>query len=54
MFLRNLLLSNLLVLLFLNLSKKSIIDCLAKKRDKVENANKKTNLKILEDANLFN
>ncbi len=53
MFLRNLLLCNLLVLLFLSLSKKLIIDCLAKKRDKIENANKKTNLKILEDTNLF-
>ncbi len=36
MFLRKLLLSNLLILLFFSLSKESIINCLAKKKKKYE------------------
>jgi len=53
MSLRNLLLFNSLILLFLSLSKELIIDCLNKNANKVEVVNKKTSLKILEDANLF-
>jgi hypothetical protein len=53
MFLRNLLSFNSLVLSFLNLSKELIIDCLIKNVDNVENANKKTRLKMFKNANLF-
>jgi len=53
MFLRNLSSSNSLVLSFLSLSKKLIIDCLDKNANKIEVANKKTSLEMLEDANLF-
>jgi len=53
MFLRNLLLSNLLILSFLNLSKELIIDCLNKNANKIEVVNEKTSLVILKDANLF-
>jgi len=52
-FLHNLLLSNLSILLFLSLSKKLTIDCLDKNANKIEIVNKKTNLEILKDANLF-
>ncbi len=52
-FLRNLLLFNLLILLFLSLLKELIINCLIKNANKIENTNKKTRLKIFEDANLF-
>jgi len=52
-FLRNLLLSNLLILLFLNLSKELVINYLIKNANKIENISKKTKLKILKDANLF-
>ncbi len=51
-FLRDILLFNLLILLFLNLSKKLIINCLNKNANKIENTNKKTNFKILKDASL--
>jgi len=53
MFLRNLLLLNLSILLFLNLSKKLVINYLSKNASKIEVVNKKTNLEILNDANLF-
>jgi len=53
MFLRNLFLSNLLILLFLSLSKESIINCLDKNASNIEVVNKKTSLKILKDENLF-
>jgi len=53
MFLRNLLSSNLSILLFLSLSKELIIDYLIKNANKIENANKKTRLKMFEDASLF-
>jgi len=53
MFLRNLLLSNSLILSFLNLSKELVIDCSNKNANKIEVVNKKTNLKIFKDANLF-
>ena len=52
-FLRNLLLFDLLILLFLNLSKKLIINCLVNNASKIEDANKKTRLKMLENASLF-
>jgi len=52
-FLRNLLLFNLSILLFLNLSKELIINCLTKNANKIEDANKKIKLEILKDANLF-
>ncbi len=53
MFLCDLLSSNLSILSFLNLSKELIIDYLVKNESKIENANKKTKLKILKDASLF-
>jgi hypothetical protein len=53
MFLRDLLSSNLLVLLFLNLSKELIIDCLAKNANKIKDANKKTKFEMFKDANIF-
>jgi hypothetical protein len=52
-FLRNLLLSNFLILLFLNLSKELVINYLIKNANKIENISKKTKFKILKDANLF-
>jgi hypothetical protein len=52
-FLRNLLSSNSLILSFLNLSKKLIINYLIKNASKIEDANKKTRLKMLKNANLF-
>ncbi len=52
-FLRNLLLFNLLILLFFSLSKELIVNCLAKNANKIKNANKKTRLKMLKDASLF-
>ncbi len=52
-FLRNLLSFNLSILSFLNLSKELIIDCSIKNASNVENANKKTKLKMFENANLF-
>jgi len=52
-FLRNLLLFNLSILLFLNLLKELAINYLTKKKNKIENANKKTSLKIFKDADLF-
>ncbi len=52
-FLRNLLLFNLSILLFLNLLKELIIDCLVKNASKIEDTSKKTRLKMLEDASLF-
>ncbi len=52
-FLRNLLLFDLLILLFLNLSKELIIDCLIKNESKIKDTNKKARLKILENASLF-
>ncbi len=52
-FLRYLLLSNLLILSFFSLSKKSIINYLVKKKDKIEDTSKKTNLKIFKDEDLF-
>ncbi len=63
MFLRNLLLFDLSILLFLSLSKELAIDCSNKNVDKIENTNKKTSLEedanretdfeILEDADLY-
>jgi len=52
-FLRNLLLFDLLILLFLSLSKELIISCSIKNTNKIKNSNKKTRLEILKDANLF-
>ncbi len=52
-FLRNLLLSNLLVLLSFSLSKKLVINYLAKNANKIENTNKKIELEIFKNANLF-
>jgi len=52
-FLRNLLSFNLSILSFLNLSKELIIDYSIKNASNVENANKKTKLKMFENANLF-
>ncbi len=52
-FLRNSLLSNLLVLLFLSLLKELVINYLSKKKKKIQNTNKKTSLKIFENADLF-
>jgi len=52
-FLRNLLLSNLSILLFLSLSKELVIDCSTKNANKIEKTNKKTRLKIVKKANLF-
>jgi hypothetical protein len=52
-FLRNLLLFNLSILLFLSLSKELAINCLVKNVNKIENTNKKTRLEIFENANLF-
>ncbi len=51
--LRNLLLSNSLILLFLSLSKELIINCLVNNANKIKDASKETRLEILEDANLF-
>ncbi len=52
--LRDLSLLNSLVLSsFLNLSKKLIINCLVNNASKIEDANKKTRLKMLENASLF-
>ncbi len=53
MSLRNLLLFNLSILSFLSLSKELIINCLIKNANKIEEANKKTRLKMLEDVDLF-
>jgi len=53
MFLRNLLLFNLLALLFFSLSKKLVIDCLDKNASKIKIVNKKTNFEIFKNANLF-
>ncbi len=53
MFLCDLSLFNSLILLFLNLSKELIIDCLIKNANKIKNVNKKTKLKILKNTNLF-
>jgi hypothetical protein len=52
-FLRDLLLFNLLVFLFLNLLKELIINYLSKNVSKIEDTNKETSLKVLGDANLF-
>ncbi len=52
-FLRNLSSSNLSILLFLSLLKELIINCLAKNASNVEDANKKTRLKMLKNASLF-
>ena len=52
-FLRNLLLSNLLILLFLNLSKKLVINCLAKNANKIKDTSKKTKLEMFKDAIIF-
>jgi len=53
MSLRNLSLFNLSILLFFNLSKELIINCLIKNANKIEDASKKTRLKMLKDTNLF-
>jgi len=53
MFLRNLLLFNLLILSFLSLLKELAIDCLDENASKLKIVNKKTSLEILKDANLF-
>jgi len=53
MSLRNLLLFNLLVLLFLSLSKELVINYLIKNANKIKDTSKKTRLKMLKDANLF-
>jgi len=53
MSLRNLLLFNLSILLFLNLSKELIIDYLNKNANKIEVVNKKTSLEMLKDVSLF-
>ncbi len=52
-FLRNLLLFNLSTLSFLNLSKELVINYLVKNASKIEDASKKTRLKMLKDTNLF-
>jgi len=52
-FLRNLLSFNLLILLFLSLSKELVINYLDKNANKIEVVNKKTSLEILKDASLF-
>jgi len=51
--LHNLLLFNLSVLLFLSLLKKLTINCLDKNTDKIENTNRKTNLKIFKNKDLY-
>jgi len=51
--LRNLLLFNSLILTFFNLSKKLVIDCLDKNANKIEIVDKKIDLEIFKDANLF-
>ncbi len=53
MFLRNLLSFNSSILLFLNLLKELIIDCLIKNVSNVKDASKKTRLEMLKNANLF-
>ena len=53
MFLRDLSSFNSLALSFLSLSKELVIDCLVKNASNVEDANKKTRLKVLENASLF-
>jgi len=53
MFLRNLLSSNLSILLFFSLSKELVINYLDKNANKIEIVDKKTSLEILKDANLF-
>jgi len=53
MFLRNLLLFDLLILSFFSLSKELVIDRLDKNANKIEVVNKKTNFEIFKDANLF-
>jgi len=53
MFLRNLLLSNLLILLFFNLLKELIINYSNKNASKIKVVNKETNLEILKNASLF-
>ncbi len=40
-------------MLFFCVLKKSVINYLVEKKDKIENANKKIDLKILKDADLF-
>ena len=52
-FLRDLLLFDLLALSFLSLSKKLIINCLVKNANKIKDASKKTRFEILKNANLF-
>jgi len=52
-FLRDLLLSNLSILLFLNLSKELIINCSIKNASKIKDTNKKTKLKMFKNASLF-
>jgi len=52
-FLRDLLSFNSLILSFLSLLKKLIIDYLIKNASNVENANKKTRFEMLKNANLF-
>ena len=52
-FLCSLLLFNLWILLFLNLSKELVINYLIKKTNKIEDTNRETNLEILEDVNLL-
>ncbi len=52
-FLRDLLLFNSSILLFFNLSKELIINCLIKNANKIENISKETKLEILKDASLF-
>ncbi len=53
MFLRNLSLSNSSILSFLSLSKKLIISHLIKNASNIKDANKKTRLEMLKNANLF-
>jgi len=52
-FLRNLLLFDLLILLFFSLSKELVINCSTKNANKIKNTNKKTKFKIFKNANLF-
>jgi len=52
-FLRNLLSSNLSILLFFSLSKELVINYLDRNANKIEIVDKKTSLEILKDANLF-
>ncbi len=52
-FLRDLLLPNLSILLFLSLSKELIINCSIKNASKIEDTNKETKLKMFKNASLF-